>query len=85
MRAAAAEFDVFLTTDEGIPYQRNRSQTGLGIVVLRPRGNRFADLVPVMEPVKERIRGREGGDVIQGGAIAHHRIWTRADAVLDPG
>ena len=35
-----------------------------------------------MEPVKERIRGREGGDVIQGGAIAHHRIWTRADAVF---
>lgn len=30
--------------------------------------------VPLMEPVKERIRGREGGDVIQDGAIAHHRI-----------
>ena len=65
LRTAEAEFDVFLTTDQGIPHQQNLSQIELGIVILRARSNRFADLMPLMEPVNECIRELEEGDVIE--------------------
>ena len=65
LRTAEMEFDVFLTTDQGIPHQQNLSQIELGIVILRSRSNRFADLVPLMGPVNERIRELEEGDVIE--------------------
>lgn len=60
-----AEFDVFLTTDQGIPHQQNFIQIELGIVILRARSNRFSDLVPLMETVNRRIRELEKGDLIE--------------------
>ena len=62
---AEAKFDVFLTTDQGIPHQQNLTQIELGIVLLRAQGNRWADLVPLMESVNQRIREIEEGDLIE--------------------
>lgn len=61
LRAAEKEFDVFVTTDQGIPHQQNLSQTELSVVILRTRRNRLADLIPL----NGRIRGLETGDVIE--------------------
>jgi hypothetical protein len=34
LETAEAEFDIFLTTDQGIPHEQNLSQIKLGIVIL---------------------------------------------------
>lgn len=62
---AEAEFDVFLTTDQGIPHQQNLAEIELGIVLLRARSNRLLDLRPLMEIVNQRIRELEKGDLIE--------------------
>jgi len=62
---AEAEFDVFLTTDQGIPHQQNLSQIELGIVILRARSNRLAALRPLMGTVDQKIRELQAGNVIE--------------------
>ena len=65
LRRAEVEFDVFITTDHGIPHQQNLADVGLAIVILRARSNRFVDLRPLMEGGNRRIRELEDGDVIE--------------------
>ena len=46
LHLAQAEFDVFLTIDQGIPHQQNLAKFTIAIVLLEAPGNRFKDLVP---------------------------------------
>ena len=41
---AAAEFDVFITVDQNLPYQQNPSRFEIAVVVLRGRTTRLPDL-----------------------------------------
>ncbi len=52
---AEKEFDIFLTTDRGIPHQQDLSRFDLEVVVLSARSNRLADLEPRMEEVGRLI------------------------------
>ncbi len=52
---AEREFDIFLTTDRGIPHQQDLSRFDLEVVVLSARSNRLADLEPRMEEVGRLI------------------------------
>jgi predicted nuclease of predicted toxin-antitoxin system len=52
---AEKEFDVFMTTDQGIPHQHDLSQFDLGVVVLSARSNRLAELEPQMEKIRRLI------------------------------
>jgi len=65
LRLAESAFDVFLTTDQGIPHQQNLEQLEIGIVILRSRSNRLSDLKPLMEEVNRRIRGLQKGECIE--------------------
>jgi len=65
LRLAESAFDVFLTTDQGIPHQQNLEQLGIGIFILRSRGNRLSDLKPLMEEVNRRMRGLQKGECIE--------------------
>jgi hypothetical protein len=49
---AAASFDVFITTDRGIPHQQNLSRYAVGIVLLEARSNRAEDLAPLVPKLK---------------------------------
>ncbi|MGC1955903.1 MAG: hypothetical protein WA970_25710 [Gammaproteobacteria bacterium] len=44
LRKAQPEFDVFITTDRGLPYQHNLPPTNITVIVLRARSNRLSDL-----------------------------------------
>lgn len=48
LRAAQQEFDVLLTTDRGIPHQRNPSRYEIVVLVLAGKTNRLDDLEPLM-------------------------------------
>jgi predicted nuclease of predicted toxin-antitoxin system len=51
LELAQHEFDVLLTTDQGIPHQQNLSRFDLAIVLLEAKSNRLADLSPLMDEV----------------------------------
>lgn len=45
---AQADFDVFVTVDNNLPYQQNLPKYQIAVVVLRAKGNRLADLQPLV-------------------------------------
>ncbi|MBM4256458.1 MAG: hypothetical protein FJ147_11265 [Deltaproteobacteria bacterium] len=51
LRRAAAEFDVLLTVDQGIPYQQNLEGLSLAWVMLKAQSNDINDLRPLMPEV----------------------------------
>ena len=63
---AAAEFDVFLTTDRNLSFQQNLEHFDLTVVVLKGRSNRLKDLrtlVPELLRVLPFVKGGETRDV----------------------
>ncbi|MFN3651992.1 MAG: DUF5615 family PIN-like protein [Armatimonadota bacterium] len=64
LRAAHAEFDAFLTTDQGIPHQQNLSWLSMGIVVLQARSNRLEDLAALMPAVSSALDTLQPGQVV---------------------
>lgn len=65
LRLAETEFDVFITTDQGIPHQQNLSKLRLGIVILQAHSNRLPDLKPLMQTVNSQIQDMEEGKVFR--------------------
>jgi hypothetical protein len=51
LKLADEEFDVFLTTDKGIPHQQNLAKLDLAVILLRAKSNDYEDLSPLMEEV----------------------------------
>lgn len=52
---AEKEFDVFITTDKGIPHQQNVSRLDLAIVLLRAKSNAYEDLAPLMDEINASL------------------------------
>ena len=52
---AEKEFDLLLTTDQGIPHQQDLSRFNLEVVVLSAKSNRLSDLEPLMSEVRRRL------------------------------
>ncbi|HLR31211.1 MAG TPA: DUF5615 family PIN-like protein [Fodinibius sp.] len=64
LEIAQQEFDVFITTDQGIPHQQNLSKFTLGIILIKARSNRLADLKPLADQVKTVIQQISGGQLL---------------------
>ena len=56
LRAASAEFDVFVTMDRNLQYQQNIQVLDLAVVVIRSVSNAFAEVAPLMPDVNEAVR-----------------------------
>lgn len=52
---AAADFDVFLTSDRNLSYQQNLDAFDIAVIVLLAVSNRIDDLRPLMPLVLERL------------------------------
>ena len=63
LRLAAAEFDVFLTSDRNLSYQQNIRTFGIAIIVLIAPSNRVEDLRPLMPHVLEALATVQPGTV----------------------
>ncbi len=61
LRAAAEEFDVFVTMDRNLPYQQNLKVLDLAILVVRSVSNAFVDVAPLMPAVNAAVRVAEPG------------------------
>lgn len=62
---ARREFDVFVTTDKGIPHQQNVIRLDLAFILLDARSNSFEDLAPLMEQVNGLLGEARLGEVIR--------------------
>ena len=51
LQRAAAEFDVLVTVDQGIPYQQNLSGITLALIIIMAPSNDIKDLRPKMPEV----------------------------------
>lgn len=68
LRAASAEFDVFVTMDRNLPYQQNLSVVNLAVVVVRATSNAFTDVAPLMAKINEAVRQLGRGRLLRSRA-----------------
>jgi len=64
LQLAQREFDVFLTVDRNLPHQQNLASFDIAIVVLVARSNRFDDLRPLMNTVRESLSIAKRGEAL---------------------
>ena len=63
LRAAAEEFDLFLSMDAGIAYQQNLQGMPIGVVLLSAPSNQFHHLLPLMPRVNAALANVQPGDI----------------------
>lgn len=61
LRAAAEEFDVFVTMDRNLPHQQNLKALDLAVVVVRSVSNAFVDVAPLMPKVNAAVHAATPG------------------------
>ena len=64
LAAAQAQFDVVITMDKNIPAQNYLARFMLGLVIVRTRSNRLADLIPLVPEMTLAIASVKPGTVI---------------------
>ena len=62
---AADAFDLYITTDQGIPHQQNLGRFEIGIMLLEAPSNRAHDLSRLVSEVKRRANSAKPGIVIR--------------------
>jgi hypothetical protein len=60
---AAAEFDVFLTSDRNLSHQQNLSAFDIAVIVLIAASNRIDDLRPLVPRIIEGFATAKAGTV----------------------
>ncbi len=67
LSAIDTKFDILVTMDRNLQYQRNLAGRSFSVVVLRATSNRFGDLLPLVAALKRQLpkcRAPECYDVI---------------------
>ena len=65
LQLAAAQFDVLLTVDQGIPYQQNLTGITLALVIIAASSNDIRDLRPRMPDVLRTLATIQPGQVVR--------------------
>jgi hypothetical protein len=65
--AERAGFDVFLSVDRGIEFQQNLQSRRIGVLLVRARSSRLADLLPHVPEVLSRLESLRPGEVVRVG------------------
>ena len=67
LRAAEAEYDVFVTADQNLEYQQNLKGFSIGVVVVAARTNRIQDLLPLVPNLLGACSSVGPGEVVRVG------------------
>ncbi len=67
LQLAAGPFDVFITIDQGLPYQQNLRQAELPVVVLSAKDNRLQTLRPLIPQLLTALGSAKPGEVVRVG------------------
>jgi hypothetical protein len=63
--AETANFEVFLTVDQGIEYQQNLTARKISIIIFSTKSNRLKDLLPLVPACLARIEAMQPGQVVR--------------------
>ncbi len=67
LSAAEGHFDVFITLDRGIQYQQNIKGRRIGLIIIRAKSNRLADVRPHAPECLVALQTIASGEVVQIG------------------
>ena len=67
LRLAAGKFDAFVTIDRNLVFQQKVGGLSFGVVTLRARSNRLADVQPLVPKVLEALGVIRPGEVVRVG------------------
>ena len=65
LRLAEKRFDIFVTTDKGIPHQQNVSRFDLAVALLRAKSNAYEDLAPLVDEVEAKLESILPGTLVR--------------------
>ena len=65
LRLAAAHFDVFVTTDQNLPFQQTVSKLRLGVICLALSGDEFEDLRALAPRLRHAVIKIKPGQVMR--------------------
>lgn len=65
LEAAAAQFDVLVTTDQNMRYQQNLSQYDIGVIVLVAFSNRLESLLPLVPDLSDALQRIKPGELVE--------------------
>ena len=68
LNAMEGLFDALVTVDKRLPKQQQLKGRSLGVVVLRARSNRLADLLPLVPALLEALGALQAGGIKEVGA-----------------
>ena len=61
--AEAAEYDVFITVDKGVPHQQNLSQGKISVVLIRSKTSQIEDLLPYVAAILKELAAIQPGQI----------------------
>jgi predicted nuclease of predicted toxin-antitoxin system len=76
---ASEHFDVFVTVDRNLSFQRNLTSLPIAVVVLRAKANRRADLNPLSQSFWQQLNWRNRASPDRRRVIAQQRHAGSAD------
>ena len=65
--AMADRFDALITVDKSLPKQQNLNTRRFGVVLLRAKSNRLADLLPLVPELIETLNNLNPGEARELG------------------
>jgi hypothetical protein len=63
--AENADFEVFISLDQGIEFQQNLKGRNIAVILFRAKSNRLADLVPLAGKILTSLSLIEPGQVVR--------------------
>jgi|SRR6266850_5624663 len=70
---ASGRFDAFITIDSNLVYQQRVAGLTFGVIVLRARSNRLAELQPLVPRILEALPALKPGQVVAIGGQQPHQ------------
>lgn len=64
LTVAQADFDVLITSDANMKYQRSLAQYDIALIVLRAFSNSFEDYYPLVPEILETLEGIQSGEAV---------------------
>jgi hypothetical protein len=64
LRLVESEYDVFLTTDQNLPYQQNLKKFNLAFVILQASSNKIDELLPLVPKTLDALDHISKGDLV---------------------
>jgi len=64
LKLARGRFDAFVTVDQNLQYQQNLETSGMAVVLIRVKNNRYETFVPLIPKIQQVLQNIQTGQLI---------------------